>query len=309
MAVEILAFLPGLLMLALANYTEKRKDLRILTQVFLSLLVVLVILMGLLVAISSGVSGLEGYNTGVYGGSMVVAGLLSLLFFIKPVRAGLANVISIETDNWLHATALVFAVLLVGLSLATALTVDVTKLGGTVDVASVVLQDVFFIITAMFGVGWLTRRDWKGLVERLGLRKLTFRDLGMSIFYTLLLFVIVIAIGMLSIALGQPSDNFEKEDPTIKILGGVTWVTAIIFALGAGFGEEILFRGAIQPRFGIILTSAIFALMHIQYMNLMNMATLFGIGAAMGYERKRVSTTACIISHTVYDFMLFLMLM
>jgi hypothetical protein len=84
-------------------------------------------------------------------------------------------------------------------------------------------------------------------------------------------------------------------------------LTAILFALGAGIGEEILFRGAMQPRFGIILSSIIFAVMHIQYFDIVSMGTLFLISATLGYERKMTNTTAAIITHTLYDLVLLLM--
>lgn len=325
MGLEILFFMPALLLLVLANYTEKRKDLRILTQVFLAISVVLIILEGLLTVelggteLASKIKNTDVYaygNADVYGYSLVITGLFSLLFFLKPIRKILSKHISIDAGNWLHATALVFAVMLVGVSLATALTFDIVALGkeAGLGVESMVLQDVVLVAAALLGVGWLTRRDWKGTLERLGLTKPSLRDLSLSITFIAIIFGIGIAGSLAGMVLGQEKGPLDtKGDPTIEALGGVTVITAIIYAFGAGISEEILFRGAMQPRFGIILTSIVFALMHIQYFNasiVSNAISIISLGmisVALGYERKMANTTACIITHSIYDLVLFLM--
>jgi len=309
MAVEVLAIAPAILLLALANYTEKRKELRILTKIFLGLIVLFVIIAGGLIAGSSSTGTAQGVmNQEAYGGGLVLTGLVALVLFLKPIRAGLSRLISIDPDNWLHATALVFAILLVGMSIATATTTDVIKFskGSGSDAAGVVLQDALFVISALIGVGWLVRRNWKDTVNRLGLRKPIVRDVMMSLVYLLIIFAIVIVLNLLAEALNVDSGLTDNEDPTVQILGGVTILTAIVFALGAGIGEEILFRGAMQPRFGIILVSLIFMSLHVQYANPVQLGTLFGISVVFGYERKTVSTTSAIITHTLYDMILLL---
>lgn len=311
MVVEILAFLPGLLLLVLANYTEKRKEFRVLTQVFLTLVIVLIILDGLLTVELSGTE-LAGKikNADIYGYGLCATGLVSLLFLLRPVRKSLAKIISIKPDNWLHATALVFAAMLVGLSLTTALTTDVVSLGkeAGLGVESMVIQDAFFVAAALLGVGWLTRHGLKGTLERLGVKKPKQRDIGLSIAFLAILFAIVMVVSLTGKILGQGNDSLDtKGDPTVEALGGVTVITAIIFALGAGIGEEMIFRGALQPRFGIILTSAVFALIHIQYFNPISIISLFAISIAFCYERRMANTTACIITHSAYDLILFLM--
>src|SRR3712207_7585562 len=41
--------------------------------------------------------------------------------------------------------------------------------------------------------------------------------------------------------------------------------TTLFRSVGAGLGEETLFRGAVQPVLGILPTSILFASMHVQY--------------------------------------------
>lgn len=75
--------------------------------------------------------------------------------------------------------------------------------------------------------------------------------------------------------------------------------------MAAGIGEEILFRGAIQPIFGNVFTSIIFAIAHVQY-GLFTPATaaLFIISMLFGVIRSRHNTTMAIYVHVGYDLVL-----
>jgi membrane protease YdiL (CAAX protease family) len=75
---------------------------------------------------------------------------------------------------------------------------------------------------------------------------------------------------------------------------------AIVLGLCAGIGEEVLVRGALQPRVGLVAASLLFACAHVQY-------TWFGIltvgllGVALGILRARTNTTVAIVVHSLYD--------
>jgi hypothetical protein len=306
MAVEMLAILPGILLLFLANYTEKRKDLQVITKVFLGLIVALVLLMGLAMAVMPEVGGMK---TSTYGYSITVSAAVSFLIFLRPLRKWISGIINIDADNWLHATALVFAILLVGMSLGTAISVDIVSFtqDSGISGSTVLIQDVLLVLGSLVGVGWLSRREWRAVLKRLGLVKPSLKDLMWTGIFTVILFAVVIVIGFISLAVNPDSQAMElKDDPTVQILGSISIISAIAFALGAGIGEEILFRGAIQPRFGIAFTSIIFAIMHIQYPDFFSLLTLFLISIILGIERQMINTTAAVISHAVYDLVLLL---
>jgi membrane protease YdiL (CAAX protease family) len=76
---------------------------------------------------------------------------------------------------------------------------------------------------------------------------------------------------------------------------------ALLIGLTAGIGEELFFRGALQPRFGIVLTAAAFALMHQQYELSWVLVGMFGIGILLGIERKRYGTAAAIVTHATMN--------
>lgn len=49
----------------------------------------------------------------------------------------------------------------------------------------------------------------------------------------------------------------------VQMLGGVSAATALLLALASAIGEEVLFRGALQPFAGLFITSLLFGLLHL----------------------------------------------
>ncbi len=47
------------------------------------------------------------------------------------------------------------------------------------------------------------------------------------------------------------------------LLGPQTGISVVVLALASGLGEEVFFRGALQPRVGLLLASLLFALAHL----------------------------------------------
>ena len=71
--------------------------------------------------------------------------------------------------------------------------------------------------------------------------------------------------------------------------------------LAAAIGEEALFRGAAQPRLGLLLTAALFALLHSNYGISLSTGIVFGLGLLLGWLRIRYNTTTAIITHALYN--------
>ncbi|MCC5914949.1 MAG: CPBP family intramembrane metalloprotease [Balneolaceae bacterium] len=77
----------------------------------------------------------------------------------------------------------------------------------------------------------------------------------------------------------------------------------------AGAGEEILFRGAIQPLIGIWLTSIIFVAIHGYFKfksvgHILFGVLLFGLSMMLGYLFEYSGIYAAIAAHAVYDLVL-----
>ena len=89
----------------------------------------------------------------------------------------------------------------------------------------------------------------------------------------------------------------------------LTWWEVLLVSLSAGIGEEILFRGAIQPLIGIGWTSLLFVLLH-GYINPFNAPlSVYGLFmviavAVLGFVAFRWGLIAAMTAHTVIDIIL-----
>ena len=115
---------------------------------------------------------------------------------------------------------------------------------------------------------------------------------------------------MLSIVLGAvwsaltPAADLKAQTVAAEQIGRAinTLPLALLVSLTSAIGEEIFFRGALQPVFGIPLTSVFFALFHIQYTLTPASVLIFVVALGLGWLRSRYSTSASIIAHFVYNF-------
>lgn len=84
----------------------------------------------------------------------------------------------------------------------------------------------------------------------------------------------------------------------------------LFYSTCAAVGEEILFRGAIQPFLGVWWTSVLFIFLH-GYLNPYNwQITLYGIfmvmiSAGLGYLYELLGIYAAMIAHFIYDVVMF----
>lgn len=83
---------------------------------------------------------------------------------------------------------------------------------------------------------------------------------------------------------------------------------AIIFGLLAGIPEEILFRGALQPVLGLVITSIIFGALHAITWAYFVYATVAGVLLGV-LAAGTGGLWAPVAAHTVIDVIMFLMLM
>jgi membrane protease YdiL (CAAX protease family) len=88
-----------------------------------------------------------------------------------------------------------------------------------------------------------------------------------------------------------------------------TWFDRIQVSLFAGVGEELLFRGAIQPLIGIWFTSLIFIAIHgyISFRSaghILFTLLLFGLSMMLGYLFLYAGLVAAMTAHAVYDLLM-----
>ena len=162
-----------------------------------------------------------------------------------------------------------------------------------------------YITLSALSVGWGLRRDWRAVLQRLGLRPPRRNDWLAGLVLGSILFVGMTLATLALRSLG-PADAADAR-PLIDLLQE-SLPAAMLVAILAATGEEILFRGALQPVFGLCISALLFALIHVQYGLSLEMLVLFFVGVGFGLVRMRYSTTAAIICHATYNFLPFLLL-
>ncbi len=223
------------------------------------------------------------------------------------VRRALARWLPLNPTSPVHMLALMFSGYLVG---STAIALVQGGLEGLAEtavnlsVADVVVQQLMFVLLALFGVGLLVRRHSDAINQRLGLERPTRQQLTTGLRWVGLLLLLQWGIGALWLLLSP--DQAELLGNLSGALFGefdTVWEWFAL-ALVSGIGEEMLFRGAIQPVFGLVPTALLFAIAHVQYGITPATLVIFLIGLALGHLRRTTNTSTTIFIHFCYNFLL-----
>lgn len=300
-----------LVILIIANLAVGRRALALLTYGLLILTNLALVLFGAgLSLLGSGALPAEAAPpaatlfTPSSGMLFVLTGIIGLVPLVPAVRRGLASILSVDADNPVHVTAFVFTIYLVGGTLAQ-FAIDISSLlaeaGTQITVRDLWIQGALFAAFGIVGVGMFIRRSGGEALERLGLVMPTRRQMaiaGIAVAGFLLLDFMVSYVWFTV----DPDSYNQLADLTGELFENLaTPIGALSLGLTAGIGEEILFRGALQPRFGIVLTSILFALGHTQYALSPALAEVFLIGLVLGIIRSRENTTTAVLIHVAYN--------
>lgn len=242
--------------------------------------------------------------------------VVALILILPWPRRLLAKVIPIDPDRLVHTMALHGALVMVIFAAATAifvnLVIDLMSAGGGAEVAkeladattlgSLWAQQLGFVALAFLGVGLFVTRGWRESAARLGLLG------GFSWRW----FLATVATGIVLALLVQGAWQrfFPESQEAVESLSEMLFgplvraglLGALTIGLSAGLGEEILFRGAMQPRLGLVLTSLLFAVIHTQYGVTPALVQILALGLLLGLVRQRAGTLTAIAAHAVYNF-------
>ena len=89
----------------------------------------------------------------------------------------------------------------------------------------------------------------------------------------------------------------------------LNWVAVVFISLCAGIGEELLFRGAIQPLLGIVITAIVFVAIH-GYLNPKDWrVSVYGIFMTIiivlfGWMTDEIGIWSAVIAHAMVDVIL-----
>jgi membrane protease YdiL (CAAX protease family) len=94
-----------------------------------------------------------------------------------------------------------------------------------------------------------------------------------------------------------------REPPSaVLLLGSLPWWLRVALSLSAGLAEEVFFRGFLQPRAGVALSTALFVLAHLGYQQplmLVGVTLLSLCFAALSIWRQ--SIWAAVTAHATFD--------
>lgn len=242
----------------------------------------------------------------------VVLALVSLVAVrVLPVRVALGRVFGagFNSDSLVHLTAFVLILALTSVTLSNfALSGGLSGLAEEIQadasaIPNLILTQTIWILSALLGVGLLVRRTPRQAAARLGLRFPRPEDFNWGLGYGLLCYVGVIGFVAIWALLTSPELFAEQTAASQQLVGVFSSIPQVfVLSILIGIGEEIFFRGAIQPVFGIGFTSVFFAVLHTQYTLTPATLALFGVSLVLGWLRQRHSTSAAIIAHFIYNF-------
>ena len=235
---------------------------------------------------------------------LVLAAAVAAPVLFTAVRRVLARVIPLDPVSPVGMLALVAVVLIVGVQANYQASHDAlaaVRDSAQLQPIDVVLQEIPILLLALLGVGMFTRRSLPGALERLGI----VRPALWQVFAAL-------AVAGLFVAISQGAEYLQlKLDPalahrlsqaTSHYYAGITGLFGIAaIALAPGIAEESFFRGALQPRLGVVIAALAFAAIHTQYALTIDTLLVFTLGCGLGLVRRQLNTTAAIVSHATYN--------
>jgi CAAX protease family protein len=301
--IVILGLIVGLYVLA--NFGERHKTSRLLALIAGAVLAGLALLIGFAIAVnhvleySMGLESAEKFRSAeLLGIPVAIAGAVGLLYLWPPVQRAVARVIPLRPGSPVGYLTVVFGLLLVAQQIGAQV-----EAGNPLTVGDLLAQDIPFLILAFVGVGIFIRRSPGETMARLGLipparrRWWLVAVLGIGVF-------LVAAYAIESVAGAVAPEQQKKVTDVSNVLFSHFNNPGAIIFLGvlAGVVEETLFRGAMQPRLGLIVTSILFAALHTQYAVSFASLEVFVLGLGLGWLRKQsASTLPGMITHAGYD--------
>jgi uncharacterized protein len=250
--------------------------------------------------VPSGPSGQSlGLDIGIMATALVAATLAS-----KPVRERIARLVPIDPDSPVHTYALVLAVILFGSQVSTIAFVDVLAADQALpplDFGDLVASEAPFLILAFAGVGLYVRRNAGAAAARLGLARPNWWQVALALAGAGAFFAFIQGASLLSEA-WTPQVASQVEKTTQHVFGGLGTPAGIAaLALLPGICEEILFRGALQPRIGLLATALLFTSIHTQYGLSFDALSVLVVAIGLGVIRKYTNTTTSCLCHVTYN--------
>lgn len=237
--------------------------------------------------------------------AIMVTAIAATAIVSKPVREFAARYIPIDPDNPVHSLALALAVMLFGTQVASIAFTDVLAAelqAPALSIGDLFAQEVPFLVLGLAGVGLWLRRGAAQSARRLGFVAPAWWQVALALAGAGAFYALGQGSESLSLAL-TPSVAHQVDRTTQHLFGDLSANPGGIIALALlpGVCEEALFRGALQPRFGVVVTALLFTAIHVEYGLSFDVPTIFVIAVGLGLIRKYTNTTASAACHVGYN--------
>ena len=239
------------------------------------------------------------------GAGFLLTGIAATAAQFDPFLGWASRLLPLDRERQVHRLALVLSLVLVLTQLITQLSTDVldtqASSGKSLSRLDLVLQELPFLFAALAGVGLSVRRGPGDTLARLGL----VRPRPEQILVALAAAGVFYAFGVGMDHLGQaltPDLSRRVQAATDRLFAHLTDPLGVItIALAAGVCEEVLFRGAMQPRLGLVWVAVVFASVHTQYGLSVDTAAVLILAGGLGLIRRFANTTTSMLCHVAYN--------
>lgn len=179
-------------------------------------------------------------------------------------------------------------------------------LSNTLALDSIAFSFIFPLIA--FSYLFYKGNSMQEVIRELGLSidKLKARYILTGIGLFALFFIIQILAGIIEYITG-----YNISTNVASLLAGLPLYFYIFAFLIAPINEEILFRGFMVPRFGVVISALIFGALHyLSYFSIAEFVAALLFGLAAGYVlKKTTSLYPSIVGHILFDFVNILILL
>lgn len=264
----------------------------------------------------------------------LILGLFSIiLIFSQKLRQFLQQyiVMSNGTTRRYHANSVVHTLAIILMLFASMNTIGNFILAGgiaglaeeltDIGIADLLVNFAMYLVISLLGVGIFVRRTISRVMIRLGFRlpekdKITIwlrngtKHLIIGAVVGFGMFWVQVGLSVLWQASVSPETLAEQSaaaQAMFAAFSGSLWL-GFLLALTAGIGEELLFRGALQPIFGNIIVSIFFVMLHSQYILTPASLIILTVSLVFGFLRSQYTTPSAMMAHFVYNFTPFVLI-
>lgn len=267
--------------------------------------------------------------------SMLFGSISLALIYSKSIRLMFQRYVvqSIGKDKHYSASSPVHTTALVMMIFVSLLTIGLFILSGGIvglaqeyaevnfGIADLLTPFLGYILVSLLGVGIFLRRDIWQAIQRLGIhlpeqngiatwlmRGTKHLFIGAVVGFGL--FWVQVVLTLVWQLLTPPellAEQLAATEALFAAFSGSLWL-GFLLALTAGIGEELFFRGALQPIFGNVLVSIFFVLLHSQYLLTPASLIILLVSLVFGLLRAQYTTPTAMMAHFVYNFTPFVLI-